>query len=159
MLENVIDIAREAGAIARQHFGRLDERDISRKSATDLVTRVDKEIEGFLRKRLAAAVPDATFFGEEGDYGALSEHARVFVVDPLDGTTSFIHGHPFYSVSVGYRENGSSQLGVVYLPYFDQVYWAVRGRGAFHDGKRLAVSRTDVLGDALVATGFACAAA
>lgn len=156
MIATLIDIARRAGKKAHAHFGRLTAGDVDRKSSVDMVTRIDREVEEFLRAELACAFPDVAFYGEEGSYGNLADLDRVFVVDPLDGTTSYIHGHPFYSVSLGLREGGRTTAGVVYLPYFDQVYWAERGKGAFHDGRPIQVSRTDQLIDSLAATGFAC---
>jgi len=122
----------------------------------DLVTRVDRDLEESIRTDLAQAFPDVAFYGEEGAYGALADYPRVFIVDPLDGTTSFVHGHPFYSISIAYREDGTTRLGVVALPAFGETYWAQRGAGAFHDGRRLRVSDTAVLIESLAATGFAC---
>ncbi len=156
MIESLIEIARQAGRKAHQHFGKLTGEDVFHKGRVDMVTRIDREVEDFLRLELDRAFPGVAFYGEEGSYGDLAALDRVFVVDPLDGTTSYIHGHPFYSVSIGLREQGRTTAGVVYLPYFDQVYWAVRGGGAFHDGKRLHVSQTPELLDSLAATGFAC---
>jgi myo-inositol-1(or 4)-monophosphatase len=156
MIESLIEITQQAGRIAHGHFGKLAGDDVFHKSSVDMVTRIDRELEEFLQQKLGRAFPGVAFYGEEGDYGSLAELDRVFVVDPLDGTTSYIHGHPFYSVSVGLREGGQTTAGVVYLPYFDQTYWAVRGQGAFHDGERLHVSPTDQLIDSLAATGFAC---
>ena len=156
MIQPIIDIVRQAGRMAHGHFRKLSGQDVFHKSSVDMVTRIDRELEDFLRDRLGGAFPGVGFYGEEGEYGSLEQFDRVFVVDPLDGTTSYIHGHPFYSVSVGLREDGRTSAGVVYLPYFDQVYWAVRGEGAFRDGQRLHVSATDRLIDSLAATGFAC---
>jgi myo-inositol-1(or 4)-monophosphatase len=156
MIESLIEITQQAGRIAHGHFGKLAGDEVFHKSSVDMVTRIDRELETFLQQELGRAFPGVAFFGEEGEYGSLRELDRVFVVDPLDGTTSYIHGHPFYSVSVGLREGGQTTAGVVYLPYFDQTYWAVRGEGAFHDGRRLQVSQTTELIDSLAATGFAC---
>lgn len=156
MLQSLMTVARRAGRIAQEHAGRLRRDEIFHKGSTDMVTRVDRELEDLIRSDLAAAFPDVAFYGEEGQYGALAEQNRVFIVDPLDGTTSFIHGHPFYSVSLAYREAGVTRLGVVYLPAFGETYWSVLGGGAFRDGRRLHVSDTRALIEALAATGFAC---
>jgi myo-inositol-1(or 4)-monophosphatase len=156
MIDTLIEITRQAGRKAHSHFGKLAGEDVFHKGSVDMVTRIDRELEEFLQTELGRAFPGVAFYGEEGQYESLDQFDRVFVVDPLDGTTSYIHGHPFYSVSVGLREDGQTTAGVVYLPYFDQVYWAVRGEGAFHDGTRIHVSPTSELIDSLAATGFAC---
>ena len=156
LLEQMLRIARHAGQLAREQSGRLSRDDIFHKGSVDMVTRVDRELEEFIRAELAAICPQVAFFGEEGSYGKLADCDRVFIVDPLDGTTSYIHGHPFYSVSMAYREDGVTRLGVVHLPSFQETYWARQGEGAFHDGRRLHVSDTPVLLESLAATGFAC---
>jgi myo-inositol-1(or 4)-monophosphatase len=156
MLQTLIEVARRAGCIAQEHAGRLRRDEVFHKGDTDLVTHVDQELEAFIRDALAKAFPGVAFYGEEGSYAALADQERVFIVDPLDGTTSFVHGHPFYSVSLAYREEGLTRLGVVYLPAFAELYWAQLGGGAFHDGQRLQVSETQLLIESLAATGFAC---
>jgi myo-inositol-1(or 4)-monophosphatase len=156
MLEQMICIAQRAGTVAREQSGCLGRDDIFHKGSVDLVTRVDRELEDRIRSELAEVCPEVAFYGEEGSYGRLSDYDRVFIVDPLDGTTSYIHGHPFYSISMAYREGGVTRLGVVHLPSFQETYWVQLGAGAFHDGRRLHVSDTPVLLEALAATGFAC---
>lgn len=149
-------IARDAGAIARGYFAHLRSDEVIHKGATDMVTVADREVEQFLQQRLRAAFPDIAFYGEEGHYAPLSSYERVFIVDPIDGTTSFVHGHPFYAVSLGLREAGVTTAGVVYLPYFDQLYWAGRGQGAWRDGRPIHVTATADLLQALGGTGFGC---
>lgn len=156
MLEQLLIIMRQAGVIARAHFGRLQDEDIHYKGALDLVTTADHAIEDFLREQLARAFPGIAFWGEEGHSGSFEQHDRVFIVDPLDGTTGFVHGHPFHSISLGYRHDARMQIGVVYLPYFDEIFYAERGHGAFWDGKRIQVSGARELIESLGATGFAC---
>lgn len=156
MLERMLAVARRAGDLAREQAGSLRRDEIFHKGSVDMVTRVDRDLETFIRTELAAAHPDVAFYGEEGSYEPLEDSERVFIVDPLDGTTSYIHGHPFYSISLAYREAGVTRLGVVHLPAFGETYWVRRGGGAFHDGRRLQVSGTPVLVESLAATGFAC---
>lgn len=155
-LRILAEIVTAAGRRAHEHFRKLERQDIQHKSAVDMVTRVDGEVEAFLRDQLGKAYPGVGFYGEEGDYGRLADFDDVFIVDPLDGTTSFIHGHPFYSVSLGLRRDGQLELGLVFLPYFGQLYYARRGAGAFRDGEPIRVSATSELIDSLAATGFAC---
>lgn len=156
MLERMLAVARRAGDMAREQAGSLRRDEIFRKGTVDMVTRVDRDLETFIRGELATAYPEVAFYGEEGSYEPLEDSERVFIVDPLDGTTSYIHGHPFYSISLAYREAGVTRLGVVHLPAFGETYWARLGGGAFHDGRRLRVSDTTELIDSLAATGFAC---
>ncbi len=146
----------EAGDISMKYFGMLEENDIEFKNPVNLVTKVDKEIEDFLRMELEKLYPDVRFFGEEGSYGDLASLDRVFIVDPLDGTTNYVHRHPFFSVSVAYRENGVTKYGVVYAPLLKTLYFAEKGGGCFCDGKQVHVSTTDTLIDSLIGTGFAC---
>lgn len=155
LLETMLTVAREAGDEARRRCGCLSPDEVFHKSSVDMVTRVDRDLEERLRQGLEKACPEVAFFGEEGTYGALDQAERVFIVDPLDGTTSYIHGHPFYSISLAYREAGVTRLGVVHLPAFGETYWAQLGGGAFHDGRRLQVSDTADLIESLAATGFA----
>lgn len=156
MIDRLRQIVRRAGKIARTQGGKLTRGDISSKGEVDLVTRVDREIETFLRDALAREFPGIAFIGEEGDYADASDRDRVFIADPLDGTTSFVHGHPFYSISLAYREEGEALAGVVYLPYFDEIYYAQKDRGAFWNGSPITVSDTSQLIEALAGTGFAC---
>ncbi|OVE82361.1 hypothetical protein BVY04_01150, partial [bacterium M21] len=131
MIKQIQKILREAGELSLTYYRKITETDVEYKGEVDVVTKVDKELEELLRRRLAGAFPDISFFGEEGEYGALNEMAHVFIVDPIDGTTNFVHGHPIYSISLGYREHGETKLGAVYLPVLDKLYWAERGKGAF----------------------------
>ncbi|NMA47231.1 MAG: inositol monophosphatase [Lentisphaerae bacterium] len=156
MLVKLGCIVRDAGAIVRRYFEHLRGDELIHKGATDIVTVADREVERYLQRRLHEAFPDIAFYGEEGDYAPLASYERVFIVDPIDGTTSFVHGHPFHAVSVGLREEGQTSAGVVYLPYFDQLYWAGRGQGAWKDGRRIRVSTNAKLLNALGATGFGC---
>ncbi|MDD4539866.1 MAG: inositol monophosphatase family protein [Lentisphaeria bacterium] len=149
-------IARDAGVIVRRYFEHLRGDEVSHKGATDIVTVADREVERYLQQRLHEAFPDVAFYGEEGHYAPLATYERVFIVDPIDGTTSFVHGHPFHAVSLGLREEGQTSAGVVYLPYFDQLYWAGRGQGAWKDGRRLRVSANADMLQALGGTGFGC---
>ncbi len=156
MIQEVEPILREAGTIAHNYWGALNSADVEFKGSVDLVTKADKEIEDFLRQRLLSEFPGTEFFGEEGDYGALDQMAKVFIADPLDGTTNFVHRHPFYSISVGYREHGTTRFGAVYLPEFDALYHAELGRGAYLNGQPIHVSKAATLIDSLASTGFAC---
>lgn len=152
-IESLRTVVREAGEISLQHFGCVRDS-VEFKSAADLVTHVDRAVEDFLRERLAVAFPGVGFLGEES--GGERPTGRYFVVDPIDGTTSFVHGIPFYSVSVALKEDRSTLAGVVFAPALGDLYCATRGGGAWKNGQRIRVSETDRLINALAATGFAC---
>ena len=155
LLDPLLGTVRRAGAIAMRYFGEVAAGDIEHKSDVDLVTHADREVEAFLQRRLAATFPDAAFFGEERGEGAAAAEGHVFVVDPIDGTTNFVHAHPHFAISVALLADGRVEAGVVYCPVFDDMYYAIRGRGAYCNERRLRVSRADTLIDALAATGFA----
>ncbi|MDO9172779.1 MAG: inositol monophosphatase family protein [bacterium] len=152
------DIALAAGAIQLEGCGRR--RDIAYKSATDMVTDVDRRVEAFLFERLGEDFPRDGVRAEEGT-GRAGDSGRVWHVDPLDGTTNYVHGHPFYAVSLGCAGAGGPELGAVYAPALDELYLARRGGGATLERpqrgeppRRLALAGPVALERALLATGF-----
>jgi myo-inositol-1(or 4)-monophosphatase len=148
------DLARDAGAIQREHYET--ELSIETKSASiDLVTEVDKRCEAMIVERLERERPGDAILAEEG--GGLDHEGAEWrwIIDPLDGTTNYAHGYPRFCVSIGVEWNGVRTVGVVYDPLLDELYHAVRGEGAFLGGRRLRVSSESDLGNALLATGFA----
>lgn len=158
MIDTLLSIVREAGELSFNYFGKLTEAQVEHKTEeVDLVTPVDREVEDLLRMRLHEAFPHVAFIGEEGDYATdAADNGTAFVADPIDGTTNYVHSIPYYSVSVALRENSRLQAGAVYLPYFDIMYHAQRGKGAFRNDQPIRVSRTDSLIKSVACTGFAC---
>ncbi len=154
--QQILGAVREAGALSLRWFEGAERNEVSFKGETDLVTVADREVEAFLCRRLHEILPDAGMLGEEGTDTRPAAGGRHFVVDPIDGTTSFFHGLPNYGVSVALKEGGATVFGAVYAPAFGHMYHAVAGGGAWKDGVRLRVSRTERLIDALAATGFGC---
>jgi myo-inositol-1(or 4)-monophosphatase len=148
-------IVKSAGARIMGYWGRLGREDIRRKGLVDLVTVADTDAEAWIRKNLAGYFPGSGFIGEESGCGRRNAD-RTFILDPLDGTTNFIHSVPYFCVSLACIEKGEITAGVVYNPVTHAFYSAVRGKGAFRNGKRLHVSGVSSLQDALVVTGFAC---
>ncbi|MDZ7799519.1 MAG: inositol monophosphatase family protein [Trueperaceae bacterium] len=151
-LRVAIRAADEAGRIQRTHMGGALEID-TKSSATDLVTQVDRACEARIREVIAAAFPDHVVLGEEqGQEG----NARCrWIVDPLDGTLNYAHGFPFFCVSVALEVDGRVEIGVVLDPVRDELFQAVRGRGATLNGRPLAVTTEPTLLNAMLATGFA----
>jgi myo-inositol-1(or 4)-monophosphatase len=151
LLAVAVEAARAAGReIALAHAGR--DVTFERKGAVDLVTATDRAAEERIREVLARHTPDVPVLGEEG--GGADGATTRWIVDPIDGTTNFIHGFPWFAVSVGLEVDGIPEIGVVLDPIRDRAFTASRGRGAHVDGQRMRVSATSALDDALVATGF-----
>lgn len=154
MLDVAIDLARQAGDLLRQGHYNGAGAIASKASAVDLVTEFDLASERLITSGLRQRFPDHVIYGEEtGD--VLPAAGPVWVVDPLDGTTNFAHGYPVFSVTLALLVDGRPELGVVYDPLRDDLFWAQRGQGAWRGQRRLYVSTTMELGASLLATGFA----
>lgn len=156
MIEFIKEIAREAGETALAEMKRLDPSRVHAKgSDKDMVTEVDRMIEDQLIAAISKKFPGHDIYGEEtGRSGSGSEFC--WIIDPIDGTNSYIHHNPYFSVSIGLQQNGENIAGAVCAPKLGELFWAEKGRGAFLNGERIKVSPRDILGQSLVATGFAC---
>jgi myo-inositol-1(or 4)-monophosphatase len=150
-LEAAIEIAQEAGKILREEFDRPAQ--ISYKGDVDLVTQADQRSEQAIVARLTKYFPEHSIAAEEGT-GHESESEFRWHVDPLDGTTNFAHGYPCFSVSIALAQRGALLAGVVYNPFYDELFAAARGAGATLNGKRIFVSKVDTLATSLLCTGF-----
>lgn len=145
------ELAREAGALLKQGLGRR--HSIHTKSqAVDLVTEYDLRSEQLILERLHAQYEGDSILSEES--GAEGESEATWVVDPLDGTTNFAHGVPIFCVSIAYIVRGNLQMGVVFDPMRDEMFYASAGGGAYLNERRLQVSDTDRLDVSLLVTGF-----
>jgi myo-inositol-1(or 4)-monophosphatase len=151
-LEVAIEVAREAGALLKENFGKAQEVDF--KGRINLVTEMDRKSERLIVERLGKAFPGDDVWGEEGS-GNRTGADRVWVVDPIDGTTNYAHEYPVFSVSIGLQVAGRMEAGVVYNPLLDDVYAARRGSGATLNGRPRRVTAVDTLERAFLATGFA----
>ncbi|MBN1336390.1 MAG: inositol monophosphatase [Deltaproteobacteria bacterium] len=145
------DVAERAARAAGEVLRRGRARQVRHKGAIDLVTEMDLAAEAAVREVLARETPGVPIFGEEGG-GTL--RSTCWIVDPLDGTTNFVHGFPAWSVSVAFLEDGHLEAGCVFDPLHDVAYTARRALGAFADGEPIRVSSTLALGEALLITGF-----
>jgi myo-inositol-1(or 4)-monophosphatase len=146
-----VEIAGEAGALVAELFTQPLE--ISYKRRSDLVTQADRRSEALIVERLRGRFPDHAIVAEEGGNHRTSSD-YCWYVDPLDGTTNYAHGFPVYCVTLGLAYRDEVIAGVVFDPTHNDVYSAERGAGAFLNGRRLKVSRTEKLSESLVATGF-----
>ncbi|NQZ95897.1 MAG: inositol monophosphatase [Myxococcales bacterium] len=154
VLELAVRLARAAGAIQRERYETNFE--VRTKSAAiDLVTEVDHACEALIVETLNEERPDDAIVAEEGGGEDWENASWRWVIDPLDGTTNYAHGYPRFCVSIGVERDGDGAVGVVFDPMLDELYTAVRGRGAALNGRRLRVSEETELNRALVATGFA----
>ncbi|HEX7078024.1 MAG TPA: inositol monophosphatase family protein [Candidatus Eisenbacteria bacterium] len=151
-LGTAVAIAREAGALLEENFGKIQQVDY--KGRIDLVTEMDRRSEALIVERLARSFPGDDVWAEEGS-GARRGAERVWIVDPLDGTTNYAHEYPVWAVSIALQEAGEMAVGVVYNPLLDDLYAARRGGGASLNGRPRRVSEVDRLERAMLATGFA----
>jgi myo-inositol-1(or 4)-monophosphatase len=146
-----IEAALAGGSVLKGFLG--GEFRVSYKGDLNLVTEADLASEKEVLSILARRFPEASILAEES--GAIGKTGSSrFIVDPLDGTTNFAHGYPVFAVSIGYEENGVLTAGCVYDPTREELFTSERGRGAFLNGRRLRVSGTSSLGEALLVTGF-----
>ena len=153
MLNVAVKAARRAGTVINRASLNLERLQVDRKQHNDFVTEVDKAAEAAIIETLSEAYPTHGFLAEEtGERNADAEN--VWIIDPLDGTTNFIHGFPQYAVSIALAVNGVTQQAVVYDPTRDELFTATRGAGAYLDRRRLRVATQDRLANSLLGTGF-----
>ncbi|MGH8245464.1 MAG: inositol monophosphatase family protein [Gammaproteobacteria bacterium] len=152
MVNIAVRAARRAAGIINRAAGNLDVLTVRHKSLNDLVSEVDRAAEEAIIETLKASYPDHAILAEES--GSTGESEYVWIIDPLDGTTNFLHGLPIYAVSIALMHKGQLQHGVIYDPTRNDLYTASRGRGAFLNDRRLRVSKRDKLIDGLIGTGF-----
>lgn len=149
----VRQIACDAGAFLRDERRRFDRSRVEEKSAHNYVSYVDKESERQIIDRLAALLPEAGVIAEEGS-GAQTDERYCWVIDPLDGTTNYIHDLAPYCVSIALRDREEVVLGVVYEVCRNECFYAVQGGAAYRDGEEIRVSDVSELSQACIALGF-----
>lgn len=146
---------RKAAPRLRRDFGEVAQLQVSRKGPADFVSNADKAAERTLVEELQKARPGYGFLLEEGGtIDGESPDAPRFIIDPLDGTSNFLHGIPHFAISIAVEKDGVVQAGLVYQPLTDESFWAERGKGAWLQNARLRVSGRRDLADCLVATGI-----
>jgi myo-inositol-1(or 4)-monophosphatase len=158
MLNVAIKAARRAGNIINRASLNSERIQVTRKQHNDFVTEIDQAAEAAIIDTLKEAFPDHSFLGEEtgetlsSSTNQMSNH--VWIIDPLDGTTNFIHGFPQYAVSIALAVDGVLQQAVVYDPNRDELFTATRGAGAYVNNRRLRVAGRLKMSEALIGTGF-----
>lgn len=145
------DVIRSAGALVLKGFHGETTRSYSMKGPQDFLTVTDAASEAHIRGLLSAHFPDDSFFGEEGG-GDIAE--RVWVVDPVDGTANFARGIPHFCISIAYVENGRTEIGAIYNPALDELYFARRGEGATRNGLPIRVAQTERFDAASIEMGW-----
>jgi myo-inositol-1(or 4)-monophosphatase len=152
MLNIAVKAARRAGNLIYRATDRIDHLTVTKKSHADFVSEVDRAAEQTIIQTLLEAYPEHAILAEES--GAHGDSEFVWIIDPLDGTTNFLHGFPQFAVSIALQHKGIITQAVVYDPTKNELFTATRGRGAFLNDKRIRVTKRVNLADALIGTGF-----
>lgn len=154
-LMNVMTAAAiKAGRGLKRDFGEVENLQVSVKGPGDFVTAADKRAEKTLFEELSRARPGYGFLMEEGGAVEGADKSHTWHIDPLDGTSNFLHGVPIFAVSIGLEREGQLVAGLVYNPASDDVFVAERGQGAYHNNRRMRVSARRTLADSMVACGI-----
>ena len=152
MVNIAIRAARRAGELMIRQLNQLETLQVTEKSRNEFVTQVDRAAEAAIIEVIRDHYPDHSILAEES--GASGDSEYQWIIDPLDGTTNYVHGFPVFSVSIAVAQRGELQHGVVYDPMRQEIFSASRGQGAQLDGRRIRVSKRQSLQQGLIGTGF-----
>ena len=144
--------ARKAGKILTRDFGEIENLQIHSKSIGDFVTNADLKVEKNLLETLKYYYPDYTYISEEA--GEIKGDENIIIIDPIDGTSNFIHGIPHVSIVIAKISNDEITEGIIYNPILNEFFWSSKGKGAWCNNKRLRVSNRSILSDCLIGTGL-----
>jgi myo-inositol-1(or 4)-monophosphatase len=150
----MIQAARKGARTLVHDFNEVEQLQVSQKGPADFVSEADRRAERILRRELEKARPEYGFLLEEAGEVAGTDTSHRWIVDPLDGTTNFLHGIPHFAISIGLERSGEIVAGVVHDPLRDETFWAERGAGAFLNDRRLRVSARRNMQEAVFATGI-----
>ncbi len=154
LINVMVKAARRAGRSLKRDLGEIENLQVSLKGPANFVSLADKRAEQMLYEDLNKARPGYGFIGEEGGAREGSDKSHTWIVDPLDGTTNFLHGIPQFAISIGLRREDTVIAGLIYNPANDELYIAERGKGAFLNDQRLRVAGRRQLSDCVVACGL-----
>jgi myo-inositol-1(or 4)-monophosphatase len=154
LLNVMVAAARKAARTLRRDFGEVEKLQVSLKGPANFVSSADHRAEETLRAELARARPGYGFLGEEGGRQDGADKTHCWIVDPLDGTTNFLHGIPQFAISIALERDGTIVAGVVYNPITEELFVAERGKGAFLNDQRLRVAARKRLSEAVIACGL-----
>ncbi len=153
VLSEVKSWVLEVGKLQKDNFRRIDLAIDTKSTITDLVTEIDKKSEEFIIEKIKALYPDHAILAEEtGKQDKDSDY--LWVIDPLDGTNNYAQGIPIFVISIALQYKGDSVLGVIYAPYLNELFYAVKGQGAYFNNKKLKISDKTDLNQCILATGF-----
>ena len=154
LLTVMIGAARKAARSLKRDFGEVEKLQVSLKGPANFVSSADRRAEEILRTELTKARPGYGFHGEEGGHHEGSDKTHTWIVDPLDGTTNFLHGLPQFAISIGLQRADTVVAGVIYNPITDELFTAERGKGTFLNDYRLRVAARKRMTDSVVACGL-----
>jgi myo-inositol-1(or 4)-monophosphatase len=154
LLNVMVAAARKAARGLKRDFGEIEHLQVSLKGPANFVSAADRRAEDTLRAELAKARPGYGFLGEEGGRQEGSDKTHCWIVDPLDGTTNFLHGIPHFAISIALERDRTIVAGIVYNPANEELFIAERGKGAFLNDQRLRVAARRRLADAVIACGL-----
>jgi myo-inositol-1(or 4)-monophosphatase len=154
LLNVMIKAARRAGRSLKRDLGEIENLQVSLKGPANFVSLADRRAEEMLYEDLAKARPGYGFIGEEGGSRPGDDKTHTWIVDPLDGTTNFLHGIPQFAISIGLQREGTIIAGVIYNPANDELYTAERGKGAFLNDQRIRVAGRRKLNECVIACGL-----
>ncbi|TNE62482.1 MAG: inositol monophosphatase [Alphaproteobacteria bacterium] len=154
LINVMVSAVMKASRNLRRDFGEVEQLQVSKKGPADFVSVADKRAEKTLFEELNRARPDFGFLMEEHGVVEGKRDDVRFIIDPLDGTTNFLHGLPHFAITVAVEERGEIVAGVTYAPIMDELFWAEKGVGAYLNDSRLRVSGRDKMESALLATGI-----
>jgi myo-inositol-1(or 4)-monophosphatase len=146
--------ARKAARSLKRDFGEVEKLQVSMKGPANFVTAADKRAEDILYTELTKARPGYGFLGEEGGSRAGTDTTNTWIVDPLDGTTNFLHGIPHFAISIALAREGAIVAGLIYNPANDEFFTAEKGKGAFFNDRRIRVAARKRLAEAVVCCGL-----
>lgn len=146
--------ARKAAVRIKRDYGEVDQLQVSKKGPADFVSAADIRTEKILREELAHARPGFGFLMEESGEEAGEDPNRRWIIDPIDGTTNFLHGIAHFAISIAAEENGEITAGLIFEPINEELFWAEKGQGAFLNDRRIRVSSRGQLSHSLFATGI-----
>jgi len=152
LLNIAVSAARKAGSFISRAIERVDTLQVDSKGYNDFVTEVDRRAEQEIIQVIHKAYPHHAILAEES--GGHGDNESVWIIDPLDGTTNFLHGFPQFAISIALQHNGRMEVAVVYDPLRDELFTAIHGAGAQMNGRRLRVSKAKGVDGALIGTGF-----
>jgi myo-inositol-1(or 4)-monophosphatase len=154
LLNVMIAAARKAARALKRDFGEVEKLQVSMKGPANFVSAADRRAEETLYQELTKARPGYGFLGEEGGKREGPDKTNTWIVDPLDGTTNFLHGIPQFAISIALERDGAIVAGVVYNPATDELFFAEKGKGAFLNDQRIRVAARKRLDDAVIACGL-----